>query len=438
MNPNALIYIIAVCSIMTLAWMQYHNTSKFTVPLRYYPTIFAVPFAICIMTNDYTHYVSKLMCLLFDKPFLKGSYFILICIWVSIAHIAIKKMNSSKLGQSKNTPQTQNRRESEEIVTARKKRALWRAARIILSVVTVSVVLLLIYTELLSVNNDGGISSGSLVILTAVLALSAALYGTQRTLKQESTKNRQEWINNVRLESANLIALVDKVKFYEREYKRNNDFCADQDQRMGFYQDQRMGFYLSLLDICTKLRLLLNPKDLLAPILTVQLDAIINYVTAHNSRVKQQDDSKMIKDCILSIDAINLRESFMPWVQILLKVEWERVKDILESKEELIEGYYSKEIYIERWKKNDLYNYGVNVNAGKDDNHQSQFNGEIKGNFRKNMTGEFTVDSQEDLLSVLFPGFSLAEDTKKRIKSDCFLMRYLSDCVLSTGYREEK
>lgn len=199
-----------------------------------------------------------------------------------------------------------------------------------------------------------------------------------------------------------------------------------------------MGFYLSLLDSCTKLRLLLNPKDLLAPILTVQLDAIINYVTAHNSRVKQQDDSKRIKDCILSIDAINFRESFMPWVQILLKVEWERVKDILESKEKLIEGYYSKEIYIERWKKNDLYNYGVNVNAGKGDNHQSQFNGEIEGNFRKNMTGEFTVDSQEDLLSVLFPGFSLAEDIKKRIKSDCFLMRYLSDCVLSTGYREEK
>lgn len=430
MNPNALIYIIAVCSIMTLAWMQYHDTSKFTVPLRYYPAIFAVPFAIYIMTNDYTLYVSKLMCLLFDKPLLKGSYFILICIWVSIAHIAIKTMNSSKLGQSKNTPQTQNRRESEGIVTARKKRALWRAARIILSVVTVSVVLLLIYTELLSVNNDGGISSGSLVILTAVLALSAALYGTQRTLKQESTKNRQEWINNVRLESANLIALVDKVKLYEREYKRNNDFCAD--------HDQRMGFYLSLLDSCTKLRLLLNPKDLLAPILTVQLDAIINYVTAHNSRVKQQDDSKRIKDCILSIDAINLRGSFMPWVQILLKVEWERVKDILESKEELIEVYYSKEIYIEQWKKNDLYNYGVDVNAGKRDNHQSQFNGEIEGIFLKNVTGEFAVDSQEDLLSVLFPGFSLAEDTKKRIKSDCFLMRYLSDCVLSTGYREEK
>ena len=49
----------------------------------------------------------------------------------------------------------------------------------------------------------------------------------------------------------------------------------------------------------------------------------------------------------------------MPWVQILLKIEWERGKAILESRERLQQDYYSKNIYEDEWDGNKVYNYVV-------------------------------------------------------------------------------
>ena len=380
MSPMAL-YIIAAFVILAL-W-QYLDRAKVVVPLRYYPAIFAVPVAMYVINKNNCFDFNLLSHLLGDSPS-KGSYLMLICIWVSFVHIvikamnsfvhiAIKAMNSSKSEQSKSVIETQNRGNDETqnrgndetrnqgnkkaIVALRIIHALRRAIRIVLNVITASVVLLLIYTELFNANNKGGTSSDSLAILTAVLALSAALYGTQRTLKQESTKNRQDWITSVRFEAANLIAIVDKIKLYNRLQRQSDAYS---------YAEQITELCMSLLDSCAKLRLLLNPKDLLAPILIAQLDAITNYaITAANNSlaIKDENDSKNIKDRTLSFYEINLRKSFIPLVQVLLKVEWERVKDILESKEESSEGYYSKDIYMERWEETDLYKYGVDVKA---------------------------------------------------------------------------
>lgn len=261
------------------------------------------------------------------------------------------------------------------------------------------------------VTNSSDSGAEFFAVLAAVVAACATIYNIQRTLKQESTKNRQDWITSVRFETANLIAIVDKIKLYNSLQRQPNAYS---------YAEQITELHMSLLDSCAKLRLLLNPKDLLAPILIVQLDAIINYVTAHNSRVKEENDTKNNKDCILSINEIDLHESFMPWVQILLKVEWERVKDILESKEESSEGYYSKDIYMERWKGTDLYKYGVDVNAivQSDDKNNTE---------SKNMS-EKNVEKLhgKSLFSVLFPGFFLAEETKEQIKSNDLFKCYLS------------
>ena len=265
------------------------------------------------------------------------------------------------------------------------------------------------------VTNSSDSGAEFFAVLAAVVAACATIYNIQRTLKQESTKNRQDWITSVRFEAAKLIAIVDKIKLYNSLQRQPNAYS---------YAEQITELYTSLLDSCAKLRLLLNPKDLIAPILIVQLDAITNYITAHNSRGKEENDSKNIKDCVFSINEIDLRESFMPWVQILLKVEWERVKDILESKEESSEGYYSNDIYMERWKGTDLYKYGVDVKAIV---HAIEISDDKNNTERKNISEKYVEKLHgKSLFSVLFPGFFLAEKTKEQIKSNDLFKCYLS------------
>lgn len=118
------------------------------------------------------------------------------------------------------------------------------------------------------VTNSSDSGAEIFAVLAAVVAACATIYNIQRTLKQESTKNRQDWITSVRFEAANLIAIVDKIKLYNHLQRQPNAYS---------YAEQITELHMSLLDSCAKLRLLLNPKDLLAPILIVQLDVIINY-----------------------------------------------------------------------------------------------------------------------------------------------------------------
>ena len=101
-----------------------------------------------------------------------------------------------------------------------------------------------------------------------------------------------------------------------------------------------------LLASCMKLRMLLNPNDRLSPILIIQLDKLMDYASCREGSS-------------VCLEQIDLRKSFMPWVQILLKIEWERVKAILESREKQQPDYYSKNIYGDEWDGNKVYNYVV-------------------------------------------------------------------------------
>ncbi len=245
--------------------------------------------------------------------------------------------------------------------------------------VTSSSFLLLIYTQLsknFGVDSYG--SSGSdLAICAAIIAAFATIYNVQRTSKQELTKNRQDWITTVRLETAKIISTFDLLK-----YALLN----------GAKRDEIISKSKSLLESCNKVRMFMNPSDTIAPIIIAQLDAIVNYC---NILLNWQDTSKI--SIIQSIHQINLHKSLMPWVQVLLKVEWERVKDVLESKEETSDGFYSKDVYEHEWSKGKLEEYGIKV--------------------QKNTSDIIKVPKNtSDIINELFPGFKFCDGDEKGIK----------------------
>ncbi len=236
------------------------------------------------------------------------------------------------------------------------------------TVCVVSMTLLLIYVLLSDGVNKGfsycNSSSDTFAVCAAIIAACATLYTVQRTLKQELMKNRQSWINEVRRESANMIAIVDKIKFF---------------MNINASKDKLIELFPALIDSCAKLRMYINPRDMIAPFIISQLDIIMNNVAGSNNSAKDERP--------VDFNQINLRKSFMPWVLVLLKVEWERVKAILESREELSEGYYSKEVYYEQWDKNAFKEYGIDFNTS------------------------------DNLIEQLFPGFTFSENKKEELNN---------------------
>lgn len=294
------------------------------IPLQYYPIIFSCPIAFYIICQHFKK--ATIFSCIFNLTLQEGYfqsafiYSVILCIWVTIVYIVIAANNSLQRSVILSLP-------------AKIKILIG----LLFHIITISIVLLLIYIGLR--NGYCGNSSNSFAIFTAVITLSAALYTAQRTLKRELTKNRQDWINNVRLESITLIATAEKIRVYRNRYRDTGYFD----------EDQIMQLESSLIDSCIKLKMFLNPNDLISPILIKQLDLITlnKDVMAHNNFWEN----------------INLKLSFMPWVKVLLKVEWERVKAILESREVISNRYYSKQVYFDEWSKQDFKNYGINFNT---------------------------------------------------------------------------
>lgn len=317
-NQSCLSFIIILLFLFILL---HFNRRRSAIPLRYYPILFTVPVVLCMFQD--------MPCILPDKNSLFGyrNEFLHIAGLVTIIFVAVYE--SAKGSYIK--------------------KFFCFLSDGFLNIIPVSAILLLIYIQLYNslfpveksaVNASVGLNS-DLAVCAAIIAACATLYNVQRTLKQESTKNRQAWITSVRFETANLIAVVDKIKRYEIH---NQNGYRDEGKREKLLD--------SMIESCTKLRMLINPNDAVAPMLTAQLDAIANYYNENFN-----DEANHINH----IENVNLRKSFMPWVLVLLKVEWERVKAILESREEMREGYYSKGVYEEQWNVFKLREYGVNV-----------------------------------------------------------------------------
>ena len=360
MKQSCLSFIIILVFLFIL--LRFNRRSR-AIPLRYYPILFAVPILLCMFQD--------MPCILPDKNSLLGyrNEFLHIAVLVTIIFVAVYK--SAKGSYIK--------------------KFFCFLSDGFLNIIPVSAILLLIYIQLSNSlfpveKGAGNISAGSnsdLAVCAAIIAACATLYNVQRTLKQESTKNRQAWITSVRFETANLITAVDKIKLYERHHNQNGYFD----------EDRREQLLDSMIESCTKLRMLINPNDAVAPMLTAQLDAIANYYNENFN-----DESNHIDQ----IENVNLRESFMPWVLVLLKVEWERVKAILESREEIIECYYSRDVY-EEWSEADFQNYSVN-NDGL-----SLINARLH-----NIPAE-NEEERNRVLGHTFPGFHFNDETKSKL-----------------------
>ncbi len=268
----------------------------------------------------------------------------------------------------------------------------------LLDILSISVILLLIYIEL---GSGTGSVGGNLALCAAIVAFCATLYNVQRTSKQASTKNRQDWITNVRFESAEIISQFDQLKALHKAMR----FQGYKDSKVR--KEQFELICKALISSCTKVRMLINPSDVIAPILIAQLDTIADYCVCalHQGfdrwcRDKIRDEHND-KDRISSIDDVSLRKSFMPWVLVLLKVEWERVREILESREETKKEYYSKDIYKE-WLYDGRYEvYGLEKQA--------------RDLLETKLTKE--EDEKKKILNALFPGFCFSENTKETLFS---------------------
>ena len=362
--------LILLLLFVILFLVSFFYRRRYAIPLRYYLAMFALPIVIamipCISNISFSDAVSKLRYDFFIIVLCVTAFFIVKSITLNLKLPRHFNVNWGHLF----------------------KVYLRRLCGIILEIISVSVLILLIYIQLFnSLGETGHVdaanASADLAVCAAIVAACATLYNVQRTLKQESTKNRQAWITSVRFETANLIAAVDKIKLYERHHNQNGYFD----------EDRREQLLDSMIESCTKLRMLINPNDAVAPMLTAQLDAIANYYNENFN-----DESNHIDQ----IENVNLRESFMPWVLVLLKVEWERVKAILESREEIIECYYSRDVY-EEWSEADFQNYSVN-NDGL-----SLINARLH-----NIPAE-NEDARENLLDRLFPGFHFNDDTTLKL-----------------------
>lgn len=313
--------LLLICLLMLCGLFCGRNV-RFIIPLRAYLIIFIVPILVFFVLNafDLQNFCAPR---LFDTISQYSSAFVVIVICVYIVLFTRFKRN---------------------FVDKRKCADNCMPSKIVSAAPTVcviSMVLLIIYV-LFSNNANGDSchhsSSDTFAVCAAIIAACATLYTIQRTLKQELTRNRQAWINEVRLESANMIAIVDKIKFY-----------------IGIKapRDKLMELYPALIDSCMKLRMHINPRDIVAPFITNQLDAIMNNVVGSNDHAEGGN--------AVDFNKINLRKSFMPWVLVLLKVEWERVKAILESREELSDGYYSEEVYRDQWDARAFEEYDIHI-----------------------------------------------------------------------------
>lgn len=313
--------LLLICLLMLCGLFCGRNV-RFIIPLRAYLIIFIVPILVFFVLNafDLQNFCAPR---LFDTISQYSSAFVVIVICVYIVLFTRFKRN---------------------FVDKRKCADNCMPSKIVSAAPTVcviSMVLLIIYV-LFSNNANGDSchhsSSDTFAVCAAIIAACATLYTIQRTLKQELTRNRQAWINEVRLESANMIAIVDKIKFY-----------------IGIKapRDKLMELYPALIDSCMKLRMHINPRDIVAPFITNQLDAIMNSVVGSNNYAEDGNS--------VNFNEINLRRSFMPWILVLLKVEWERVKAILESREELSDGYYSEEVYRDQWDARAFEEYGIHI-----------------------------------------------------------------------------
>lgn len=355
------------------------NRRSSAIPLRYYSVLFAVPIVLCMFQNMPSIFLNY-------NLFRYRNDFFVITVLVTAVFIAIyTPVILTRLRRI-----LRDLKKSRSTLRCSIKSFLYFLSDSFLNIISVSTIMLLIYIQLsislFSVEKGAdNISAGSnsdLAVCAAIIAACATLYNVQRTLKQESTKNRQAWITSVRFETANLIAAVDKIKLYER-HNMDGHFDAERRERL----------FDSMIDSCTKLRMLINPNDAVAPMLTVQLDAIANYYNENFN-----DEANYIDQ----IENVNLRESFMPWVLVLLKVEWERVKAILESREEVIEGYYSRDVY-EEWSETDFQNYSINND------------GLFFINARLHNVLPEGEEERNQVLGHAFPGFHFNNATKSKL-----------------------
>ena len=350
------------------------------MPLQYYPVVFALPVAFYLINPCQISSQEQELTVLYPQVFL-GTF-----VWVTFAYLALIIKNSiRRLSMSRSNDRKYFTRDG-----------IFRAFHLILNIITMTIILFLVYVQIMGIFNidkdvDRYVGDVDWALCTALVAACAALYNVQRTLKQESTKNRQEWITSVRLEAANLISNIDKIKIYDLEYKTNNYFN----------EDQKLQLQNSIIESCTKFRMYLNPKDMIAPLIITQLDAILNYYTM-SVNMENSCDNTITYDTIESVATLNLRKSLMPWVLILLKVEWERVKAILESREIMSDMYYSKDVYLEEWRNKDFRAYGVCNKAPRQDTAaQGENNSETR--------------VEKHYIEILFPGFCLSKETKDNI-----------------------
>lgn len=283
----------------------------------------------------------------------------------------------------------------------------------------------------LLIENAGNNSSGeSLAIVSAIIAGCFTLYTVQRTSKQESTKNRQTWITNVRNESATLIATMDKIKLYELSCAKCYECYAN-----SCSSNNASELYMTLIDTCAKLRMLLNPGDLFSPFLIVQLDIIISEFSGKTIDISHS--LKASKNIRCNFRNIDLRKSFMPWIQILLKTEWERIKATLESREITAPDYYSNTIFCEEWTIDKYEQFGVSdifkqtYRLIKEMGDKEEL---TKDYIRKIVRSKSKDNEIRDLQQAVFPGFYFIESETVEIiyclinivRSNNSIMRYCS------------
>lgn len=352
----------ALLAILLFICLFQKKSTMPVVPLRAYMDIFALPIAFILIVKTLSHLEIQNIAILneilntLNDPFL---IFPLIVTWLTFVFIVILTLkiftdiiHGNIWDRLYNIFKLKEYRKRVRNIIKRLKIFVM----CLIKILTVSVLIYLIYTQLdiailqnlvdTTINStETQIQAGNvkdrtasteldLALLAAIVAGYIALYNLQRTLKQELTRNRQKWIDSVRYETATMISIVDQIVMYRR--------CDFEHH----YVEKTIELHSALLESCAKLRMLLNPNDHLSPILMIQLDKLMDYASCREGSS-------------VCLEQINLKKSFMPWVQILLKIEWERVKAILESREKQQPDYYSKNIYGDEWDGNKVYNYVV-------------------------------------------------------------------------------
>jgi hypothetical protein len=258
-----------------------------------------------------------------------------------------------------------------------KEKYLWYMNPVHFSIIwaTISILILLLSIHYLK-NKDNTSSIISLAtllvgIMVAWLAFITASIRTEKYLSKEIANKRQEWINDFRDNIAQFTEICSRLKPDEKTENGKTNPESDVDS-FSFNKAK-----LSML--IYKIILLMNPKDYLAKAIFEMMKK------ARNSAINESTEIGTLYK-INHIYCVALSEL----VQCLIKVEWERTKYILKSRDEDEKDWHTEAYY-------------------------EQFPGIVSKQTYFLSAGNLPSLLPEDIVSKLIDSFSLGENENKYV-----------------------